>query len=138
MTAFTNCEFNDCIMSGIDFNDMAITKGQFRGCVMEYATFHRLKAGSNFEEVKLNLKDCSFLKCNLTESTFSNCDLKKVSFKDCLLVKALFKKCDLTEADLTGCQILGAQFGDSIIHNTLLNLDGFIQLGNSRGFIIHE
>jgi uncharacterized protein YjbI with pentapeptide repeats len=64
------------------------------------------------------------------------CNLEKVNFQKSVLENSVFEKCDLEETDFTDAKILRCGFSDCLIKNTFLNMDGFIDYGGSKGFVL--
>lgn len=105
---------------------------------MVNSTFQKLKdANKNIRE-KLNLKGCLFQKTNLENSVFAMCDLSGVDFSGANLQGVVFEKCDLTGTDFSDCNLNGTGFGSSKIDKTILDVEGFISFGNSKGFVLRQ
>jgi uncharacterized protein YjbI with pentapeptide repeats len=91
-TSWSEVEFVDCKMTGIEFtycNNYSLSVG-FTKCNLQYALF-----------VGTNLHDTIFDGCNLQEADFSEANLKGASFMDCDLALAVFSKTNLEKANFT-------------------------------------
>ena len=64
------------------------------------------------------------------------CNLKKVNFHQSVLENAVFGRCDLEEADFSQAKIAGCGFSDCNIKKTYLDMNGFIDYGSSKGFVL--
>ncbi|KKQ45773.1 MAG: hypothetical protein US62_C0009G0004 [Candidatus Woesebacteria bacterium GW2011_GWA1_37_8] len=82
--------------------------------------------GSNFENT------------DLMGTVFSFCNLEKVVFKDSVLVGCVFEKCNLKETDFSSANIESVNFENSKIDKTILDIEGFIKFGNSKGFVLSK
>jgi len=50
----------------------------------------------------------------------------------------VFERCNLRETEFSGANIAGTGFENCVIHDTKLDIEGFIDLGNSKGFVIGD
>jgi len=125
---FSNCKFIDCKLSGIDFNDIGISQNTFENCVMENCVFQKKK--------KFILKTNRFINTNLSKSAFVFCDVSKMSFENCDLTSTIFERCDLTETNFSSTKVDGTGFENCKINKTILDVNGFISYGNSKGFVL--
>jgi len=48
----------------------------------------------------------------------------------------VFENCNLDGVDLTGTSIVGTRFDNCSIHGTKLDMNGFLQYGISKGFVL--
>ena len=129
-THFTNCSFPGSKLSNIDFSDVNIENCNFSGSVMENCIFKKKK--------KFNLKSNFFEDTNLQRSVFVFCDLTKMKFSGSDLTGTVFERCDLTETNFTGAKLNGTNFEDCKIAKTILDLNGFLSFGSSKGFVLEE
>jgi len=116
LASMINCDFVDAVAEG---------------CI-----FQKLKAGSKSERRKFDLRTCNFQNTDLKSSIFVMCNLAKLKFTNSILENAVFERCDLEETDFRIAKILGCAFVDCNIKNTLLDVNGFIDYGVSKGFIL--
>lgn len=155
-TTFTGCEFNECDLSSIicegtnfskcsfpesklsnlnlfsvKFNDCDFTKSILSNCLFESHS-----AKNKFETKLFNLSTCRFADTNLSGSVFSRCDLRGVTFQNSNLERATFNRCDLRKADFSQALMSGISFVDCKVEDTVLDFQGFVHFGNSRGFIL--
>jgi uncharacterized protein YjbI with pentapeptide repeats len=103
---------------------------------MENCIFQRLKTGDKNSRQKLDLKTNHFNGGNFSNTIFVKCDLKKVDFAQSTLERTTFESCDLSETSFKEAQTQGISFSNCIIYHTQLDIDGFINVGLSKGFII--
>ena len=75
---------------------------------------------------------------DLSHSVFVWCNLTEVKFGSAKLVSTIFEKCNLSESDFTGADITGAGFENSHIDKTLLDVEGFVSFGGSKGFKLSQ
>ncbi len=92
--------------------------------------------GCSFEKQKL--PGCSFPRSNLSSCYFANCDLSSLKLTDINLEKAIFDFCKLTNTDFSGSVTTGVSFQNCRISHTTLDLEGFIQFGLSKGFVLQK
>jgi uncharacterized protein YjbI with pentapeptide repeats len=104
-----------------------------KNCVLE-----QFKTGNKNEKKKFELSNSLFEKADLTGTIFSLCELKEINFQKANLENAVFDKCNLTRANLIDTNINGTTFNDCKIENTILDLEGFITYGNSKGFMLEQ
>ncbi len=69
-------------------------------------------------------------------TVFVLCDLRKVVFQNVHLEKVIFDRCNLIETSFTGCNIQQTSFDTSKLGKTLLDIDGFLAYGASKGFAL--
>ena len=81
-------------------------------------------------------KSCIFTKADLSDSVFSFCNLREVSFVQTKLEKTVFTSCDLVEANFTQATTPGITFTNCAIRNTKLDIQGFLNYGAAKGFIL--
>lgn len=105
---------------------------------MKNCVFQQLKAGSKSEKKKFDFTHVNFKESDLAESIFSFCDLREANFQKSNLENVIFERCDLKHSKLTSANITGANFSDSNIEGTILDIEGFISFGNSKGFILKQ
>jgi uncharacterized protein YjbI with pentapeptide repeats len=104
-----------------------------RNCVLQ-----QRKSGSNNEKKKFDLSSSIFTETELAGTIFFLCELKGVNFQKANLENVVFDKCNLKEANLTNANIRGTNFTDSRMENTILDIEGFVIFGNSKGFILEQ
>lgn len=105
---------------------------------MKNCILQQLKAGSKNEKKKFNLCKSSFEEADLTGTIFFFCDLKNANFQSATLNDVVFEKCNLRNVNFIGASIVGTNFTNSRIENILLNVEGFLAFGNSKGFILEN
>jgi uncharacterized protein YjbI with pentapeptide repeats len=54
------------------------------------------------------------------------------------LESAVFDRCNLIDANFVGADISGVNFNTSKVERTLLDVEGFILFGNSKGFVLEQ
>ncbi|MFH2085269.1 MAG: pentapeptide repeat-containing protein [bacterium] len=59
-----------------------------------------------------------------------------MDFDQAKLAVAVFDRCKLTKAKFVGADLAGTNFEGSIVDHTELDYQGFVQYGNSRGFVM--
>jgi uncharacterized protein YjbI with pentapeptide repeats len=64
------------------------------------------------------------------------CNLEKVNFQKSILESSVFERCNLEEADFTQAKISNCGFSDCQIKKTYFDMNGFIDFGNSKGFVL--
>jgi uncharacterized protein YjbI with pentapeptide repeats len=93
-TNFTDCEFYQCMLIGINWSDVAkknsvtMPFSKVEACELRYNIFMNLK-----------LKTYNFCDCNLEGSYFGDCNLEVANFNGCNLQDVQFIKNNLTKAD---------------------------------------
>ena len=136
VTTFSGCSFPESKLSNLDFTQTHLEGCDFKGAIMKYCVFQSMKPGSTFQRKKMDLKTCTFKSADLTGSVFNHCDLSCVSFSGANLESTVFEACFLKEANLSGASIQGTNFTLSKLDHTVLDIDGFIAFGNSKGFVL--
>jgi len=154
--SFTSCRFENCDFTGalfdatsfadsffpgsklsyLDFALTSLVNCNFDVSVIESSIFHHYKSGDTIKRERFDLSGSSFIKTNLVGTVFVKCDLTGVNFGMSDLRKAAFDSCKLKTTDFTGANIERTTFGDSIIEGTILSVDGFLQYGTGKGFVI--
>ena len=87
-----SCKFNQCVISGLKFENSILTITDFNECQLDNVEFN---------SVKFSWTD--FEKCQVRNSVFKNCTLE-ASFKDCTVYgeSTSFEGCNFKEAELDG------------------------------------
>ena len=135
-TSFEECSFPGSKLSNLDFAPTTLIKCDFRGAVVENSVFQHYKTGTKDELVRYDLRECRFDQATLLNTVWIKCDLAGVDFDGSKLAGVIFDRCKLTKAKLVGADITGVNFEGSIIDHTELDIQGFVQYGNSRGFVM--
>jgi fluoroquinolone resistance protein len=133
---FSNCSFSESKLSFLDFSNTSVQNCDFANSVAENCVFQKLKGGSKNERKNFDLRSCNFEGANLNGTIFVICNLKKVNFQKSILENAVFERCDLEETDFTLAKIAGCGFSDCNIKKTYLDMNGFLDYGNSKGFVL--
>jgi len=136
IVSFTNCQFPESKLSNLDFGEINISNCDFSNSVMESCVLQKLISKNNRK--KLDLKNMIFQNTSLKGSVFIFCDLKKADLAGSDLTQTNFENCNLKETNFIGCNINGANFENCIIDKTVLDMDGFIKYGNSKGFVLSD
>jgi len=136
MTNFTSCTFKESKLSYLDFSEVALKTCKFSHARMVGCVFHTFKSGAKNIPAQCDLRSCMFEESDLSETVFIRCNCSKVNFRYTNLSHVVFEKCDLTEADMNGATVSGTNFELSKIDRTILNIDGFITYGVSKGFVV--
>jgi len=131
---FSGCSFPESKLSFLDFSNTSFQNCDFAESVAENCIFQKLKGGSKSERKKFDLRSCNFEEASLSGSVFVMCNLDKVNFQKSILENAVFERCSLEETDFTGAKINGCGFSDCLLKKTYLDINGFIDYGNTKGF----
>ncbi len=134
LSSFTNCSFSLSKLSNLDFGNVSVNDCDFSNAVFENTIFQKISG--KFNRKKFDLRSCKFENVDLVSSVFSFCNLEKVSFKNSDLRQAVFELCDLKETNFSQANIEATSFRDCTIDRTILDLEGFIKFGSSKGFIL--
>lgn len=134
LVSFSDCKFPCSKLSSLDFGNTSLSMCDFEGAVAENCIFQKLKGSSKSDLKKFILKSCNFLGAQLGRTVFVFCDLEGVSFEGADLHQAIFERCNLKETNFLGAKMESAGFKNSKIDNTLLDMNGFVDFGNSNGF----
>lgn len=135
-THFSHCSFPGSRLSFLDFATATLKECNFTHTIMNECIFQQLKDGSKSEQKKFDLQGCTFEQANLSGSIFVFCVLTSVSFASSSLNKAVFERCKMRDTNLAGCELVGANFDTSTVQNAVLDINGFITYGNSKGFVL--
>jgi uncharacterized protein YjbI with pentapeptide repeats len=128
IVSFFDCSFPDSKLSNIDFSNISIENCDFTDSILENCVLRKKK--------KFNLKSVTFENTKLSGAVFVFCNLEGQKIKNCDLTSVVFERCNLKNTDFTESKIDGIGFEDCNIENTVLDLNGFISYGNSKGFIV--
>lgn len=137
-TSFEECSFPESKLSYLDFGPVTFVKCDFRKAVIQNAVFQKRKTGSKDELTWNNLRECLFGEAELSNSIFVKCNLEGADFTRAKLTGAAFDRSNLRKAKLTGADISGTSFEGSTVDKTELDYQGFVQYGNSRGFVLGQ
>ncbi len=107
-------------------------------CLIKNSLFQKFKLGDQNVRRKWDLKQLDFSESDLTESIFLNCDLTEASFVQARLEGTCFEKCNLTKANFTQAHLERTSFADSKIDRTIMDVEGLIRFGLSKGFVLSE
>ena len=132
--SFEDCSFPGSKLSNLDFAPVIFIKCNFAHSVVENSIFQKIKLGSKCETGSYDLRECVFAEVSLLNTIWVKCDLEKISFENAKLSGGIFDRCKLTKASFKGADISGTNFETSTIDQTELDMQGFVQYGNSRGF----
>ena len=135
---FFRCTFPETKLSNLDFSGVSFRECNFAGSVIENSIFQQFKDANKIIRKKFNLTSCKFENTNLTGSIFALCILDDINFKNSKLNNCVFEKCNLTQASLSTAEVVGVNFEGSKIDRTALDINGFINFGNSKGFILGD
>ena len=136
IVSFVECAFSESKLSYVNFSGVYIQACDFSSALMSDCVFEQLKEGSTFEKKKIDLRDCKLNKTQLNGTVFILCDFRKVVFQEVNLEKAIFDKCNLIETSFSGCTIKQTNFDSSKLGKTLLDIEGFLEYGASKGFLL--
>jgi len=138
MTSFVGCSFPETKLSNLDFSDVSVKNCNFAHAIIKYSVFEQRRSGTKNERKTFNLSKVVFDETELTGTIFSSCNLEGAGFQKANLESVVFEKCNLKEANLGGANISGTNFSDSKIDHTILDFEGFITFGNSKGFSLEQ
>lgn len=62
------------------------------------------------------------------------CDLTATDFGGAVLERVVFDRCTVKRTDFTGAMMDGVRFAECRIEKAILDLQGFISVGQSIGF----
>lgn len=133
---FSGCKFPGSKLSFLDFGNASVSACSFNEAIAEGCVFQKLKSGSKVDRKKFDLTDCAFDNAVLSKSVFVFCKLTGVGFQKSVLENTIFEKCDLEKTDFGEAKIAGGSFTDCNIKNTILAINGFIDYGYSKGFVL--
>jgi uncharacterized protein YjbI with pentapeptide repeats len=126
--------FEECKLSNNDLSDIQVRECKFVKSLMVNCVFQQLK--SKETNKKFDLVGCEFVSTSLDGSVFVFCDLTDVGFQKSSLAKVVFERCILAKTDFSEADIDEASFDASRVEKAILDVDGFIKLGNSKGFVL--
>lgn len=135
-TWFSTCSFPESKLSNQDFREVEFEKCDFKNAVVVNSVFQKFRNGETRERRKWDLRSCKFVETDLSGTVFAYCVLTKLKFERSLLERTVFENCDLRGADFTNANISGASFEKSLLSEVILDIDGFIKYGNSKGFVL--
>lgn len=133
---FSGCKFPDSKISFLDFGTTSVINCDFGQAVAEGCIFQKLKIGSKSERRNFDLRSCNFQNTDLKSSIFIMCNLSKLKFTNSVLENAVFERCNLEETDFQNAKLSACGFNDCILKKTILDINGFIDFGASKGFIL--
>ena len=70
----------------------------------------------------------------MAKSVFVFCDLENTSFESSDVEGVIFEKCNLTNTVFVGAKMNGVGFKNCKISETILDINGFVNFGESQGF----
>jgi serine/threonine-protein kinase len=138
ITSFMHCSFPESKLSNLDFSQVKIKDCNFTNAILKNCVFQQQKTGSKNEKKKFDLSHTSFEHADVSRTLFYLCELTKANFQNANLEDAVFDKCDLKGANLSGANITGANFATAKIEKTILDVEGFITFGISKGFVLEQ
>lgn len=131
---FFHCDFSDCTLIDIDFENCVFEACNFSvcrpvGCCFTDVVFQECKlTGMEFSVCK-NFLSFRFEKCLLQYTTFFGLQLQKTRFTNCEL-----KECNFGEANLSGAVFENCDLTDTIFLHTNLEKADF---STTYNFTIH-
>lgn len=136
LVSFSKCKFPGTKLSFLDFSNTSLMDRNFEQGVMKACIFQKLKAGSKTDRKNYDIRTCNFSNTDLEGTAFVFCNLEKVNFIDSNLTNVIFDRCNLADADMSGANLTSTGFENSKTKNTLLDINGFVSIGASRGFVL--
>ena len=157
LSSFERCLFKECDFSGViiqdsgfieaDFHGSRISNldlsvGYFKKCkfdevVAEGTVFRQLRKSDERLEW-MDMRKTSFVKADLSGAIFMKCRLNGADFRGAKLERCVFEGCDLSGADFSDTQLAGVNFEKSRIDKTVLDLNGFVSIGQAKGFVLSD
>jgi uncharacterized protein YjbI with pentapeptide repeats len=137
-TNFSSCSFPESKLSDLNLFHVSFADCDFSGAVLRNCVFQSLPGTKASPAKKFNLKSCTFGRADLTGSVFIFCDLSSVPFGQANLERVTFDRCILKKTDIDSAVTDGMQFIDCKIEGAVLDVTGFINYGQSNGFILKQ
>jgi fluoroquinolone resistance protein len=107
-TRLEDCVFEDCDLTGMVPQELALRGVSFRGTKL---------MGVDWTELA-KFPDASFERCDLRYASFVKQRLRTTRFVGCMAREASFLEVDLTEADFTDTDLTGATIRDCALGKT--------------------
>jgi len=137
-TSFTECSFPGTKLNNLDFGDIGIFSCNFSKGVMENCIFQKVVGKGNSKRKSMDLRGCLFEETDLNRSVFAFCNLEEVSFSKSNLESVVFELSNLKKTNFSKSNINGATFENCKIDETILDIQGFISFGSSKGFVLNN
>ncbi|QHO63626.1 pentapeptide repeat-containing protein [Candidatus Chazhemtobacterium aquaticus] len=157
LSSFEKCLFKECDFSGVIIQDsgfidvdfqgsrisnLDLSVGYFKGVkfdevVAEGTVFRQLRKSDEKLEW-MDMRKTSFVKADLSSAIFMKCRLNEADFRGAKLERCVFEGCDLSEANFSEAQLAGVNFEGSRIDKTVLDMSGFVSLGQAKGFVLSD
>lgn len=157
LSSFEKCLFKECDFSGVIIQDSGFIEVDFQGSrisnldlsvgyfkgdkfdevVAEGTVFRQLRKSDEKLEW-MDMRKTSFVKADLSSAIFMKCRLNEADFRGAKLERCVFEGCDLSEANFSEAQLAGVNFEGSRIDKTVLDMSGFVSLGQAKGFVLSD
>lgn len=157
LSSFEKCLFKECDFSGVIIQDsgfievdfqgsrisnLDLSVGYFKGAkfdevVAEGTVFRQLRKSDEKLEW-MDMRKTSFVKADLSSAIFMKCRLNEADFRGAKLERCVFEGCDLSGANFCEAQLAGVNFEGSRIDKTILDMSGFVSLGQTKGFVLSD
>lgn len=118
-----DCRFERCELSGVVFDDSALTRVEFVDCRMSGAVFGESR-----------LRHVTFRGSRMDTASFRMATVTPVAFRDCQLPAADFYGADLTGAELSDCDLTGAGFGHARLAGARLHGSDLTDVSGGEAF----
>ncbi len=157
LSSFEKCLFKECDFSGVIIQDsgfidvdfqgsrisnLDLSVGYFKGVkfdeVVAEATVFRQLRKSDEKLEWMDMRKTSFVKADLSSAIFMKCRLNEADFRGAKLERCVFEGCDLSGANFSEAQLAGVNFEGSRIDKTVLDISGFVSLGQAKGFVLSD
>lgn len=92
--AINRAKFDNCRMSGVDFNKTSLHDIVFSNCKLDMANFRFT-----------HLRRVTFIDCTLLETDFLGATLHDVTFESCILEKTIFDQVKCKHVDMRSSQL---------------------------------
>lgn len=155
LSSFEKCLFKECDFSGVIIQDSGFIEVDFQGSrisnldlsvgyfksvkfdevVAEGTVFRQLRKSDEKLEW-MDMRKTSFVKADLSSAIFMKCRLNEADFRGAKLERCVFEGCDLSAANFSEAQLAGVNFEGSRIDKTVLDMSGFVSLGQAKGFVL--
>lgn len=123
---YEDCQFSNCNLEASDLNNFSFVGCQFINCNLsnikvDHTSFKDIAfenckmLGVDFSVANPFLMAFNFVNCQLDFSSFYRLKIKGTFFKDCSLQEVDFVETCLEKGKLTGCNLLQAQFDNSLL-----------------------
>ena len=130
-SSFTNTQFADCRLVGVDWTEAAWPKEKlldpisFSKCIINHSTF-----------IGLNLPEIKVIECIAHEVDFREVDLAQADFSHTDLTGSLFIHSNLTQADFTHAQNYTINAGLNTLKGTKFSLPEAMSLLHSLDIVL--